>query len=213
MLIGRKLGMTSAFDEKGAMVGVTVLEIVPNRVVGRRTTERDGYDAVALGYGRRRASRSRKPVVGQVAQAGLDVAPEIIREVRVKPDAEVEVGADVSLGEVFSVGQYVDVVGTSRGHGFQGVRKRHHFSYGPASHGSKNYREPGSTGQCTYPGRVFKGKRMAGHMGNKRRTIRNLRVVKVDVENNHLLVAGPVPGWDTGAVIVRKAVAKRVAKG
>jgi len=213
MLIGRKLGMTSVFDDKGAMLGVTVLEVVPNRVVGRRTVARDGYDAVSLGYGRRRASRSSKPVIGQVAAAGLEVAPEVIREVRLAAGADVEVGADLCVADVFEAGQYVDVIGTSRGHGFQGTRKRHHFAYGPASHGSKNYRQPGSTGQCTSPGKVFKGKKMSGQMGNKRRTIRNLRVVKVDAENNRLLVAGPVPGWDSGTVFVRKAVAKRVVKG
>lgn len=212
MLIGRKVGMTSVFDDTGSMVGVTVLEVGPNRVLDRRTEGRNGYDAVALGYGLKRASRSAKPVVGQVRSAGLEQAPEFIREVRCTGDAQVEVGSDVTVADVFEAGQFVDVVGTSRGHGFQGVRKRHHFGYGPASHGSKNYREPGSTGQCTTPGRVLKGKRMPGHMGNKRRTIRNLRVVKVDAENNLLLVAGPVPGSDTNMILVRKAIAKRVAK-
>jgi large subunit ribosomal protein L3 len=212
MLIGRKVGMTSVFDDSGSMLGVTVLEITPNRVLGRRTADKDGYDALTLGYGLRRASRSRKPIVGQVRAAGLEQAPEVIREVHCDSGADVAIGSDVSLADVFEAGQYVDVVGTSRGMGFQGVRKRHHFSYGPASHGSKNYREPGSTGQCTTPGRVFKGKRMAGHMGNKRRTIRNLRVVKVDAENNLLLVAGPVAGADSNVVLVRKAIAKRIAK-
>ena len=212
MLIGRKVGMTSVFDDSGSMLGVTVLEITPNRVLGRCTAAKNGYDAITLGYGLRRASRSRKPIVGQVRAAGLEQAPEVIREVHCKADADVAIGSDVSLADVFEAGQYVDVVGTSRGMGFQGVRKRHHFSYGPASHGSKNYREPGSTGQCTTPGRVFKGKRMAGHMGNKRRTIRNLKVVKVDAENNLLLVAGPVAGADSNVVLVRKAIAKRIAK-
>ena len=213
MLIGRKVGMTSVFDDSGAMVGVTVLELGPNRVLSRRTADRDGYDAVTLGYGEKRASRSKKSVVGQFKAAGVETSPRVVRECRCAGETELEIGSDVSVGDVFEAGQFVDVIGTSRGHGFQGTRKRHHFGYGPASHGSKNYREPGSTGQCTSPGKVFKGKRMAGHMGNKRRTIRNLRVVQVDAENNLLLVAGPVPGWDTGTVMVRKAIAKRVAKG
>jgi large subunit ribosomal protein L3 len=212
MLIGRKVGMTSVFDDRGSMIGVTVLELGPNRVLGRRTAGRDGYDAVQLGYGARRASRSRKPIVGQVKAAGMETAPKVIREVRCAGDADVEVGSDVAVGDVFEAGQYVDVVGTSRGMGFQGTVKRHNFKLGPASHGSKNYREPGSTGQCTSPGKVFKGKRMPGHMGARRRTVRNLRVVKVDAEKNLLLVAGAVPGWDSGTVFVRKAVAKRVVK-
>lgn len=212
MLIGRKVGMTSVFDDSGNMVGVTVLEVAPNRVVGLRTADRDGYDAVTLGAGLRRASRSSKPVMGQVKAAGLETAPEVIREVHAVGNAIPEVGTDIGVGDVFEAGQFVDVSGVSRGHGFQGVRKRHHFNLGPRSHGSKNYREPGSTGQNTFPGRVLKGKRMPGHMGNKNRTMRNLRVVKVDAENNLILVAGPVPGWDTGTIFVRRAIAKRVSK-
>ncbi len=207
-LIGRKIGMTSVFEPGGKMVGVTVLEMGPNQVVCRRTTERDGYDAVALSFGRRRVSRQRRPQLGQSEAAGLEGDPQFVREVRVAEGSEVAVGDSFSVADVFEVGVHVDVVGTSRGHGFQGTRKRHHFSYGPASHGSKNYREPGSTGHCTTPGRVFKGKRMAGQMGNKRRTTRNLRVVGVDAERNLLLVAGAVPGWKTGTVLVRHAIAR-----
>ncbi len=212
-LIGRKTGMTSVFDEGGAMIGVTVIEFPQNRVVGRRTTDRDGYEAVVLGAGARRASRTSKPQLGAMQKLGLDTEPEIMREVRCAADIDLEIGAEVQVGDVFEAGQWIDVVGTSRGHGFQGVRKRHHFSYGPASHGSKNYKEPGSTGHSTYPGRVFKGKRMPGHHGAKRRTQRNVRVVSVDAENRRLLVAGSVPGWDTGVVVVRHAVAKRIAQG
>jgi large subunit ribosomal protein L3 len=211
-LIGRKAGMASVFDDSGAMVGVTVVDIRPNRVLALRTPERDGYEAVALAYGTRRATRARKPLAGQAKAAGFDETPAVVREVPAQTGAEVSVGDSIGVGDVFEVGAFVDVIGTSRGHGFSGVRKRHHFSYGPASHGSKNYREPGSTGQCTYPGRVFKGKRMAGQHGNVRRTVRNLRVVSVDAENGRLLVAGPVPGADDTILVVRQAVAKRMPK-
>lgn len=205
--------MTSIFDESGAMVGVTVIEFAPNRVVGRRTTERDGYDAVMLGCGERRASRTRKPQLGAMKKLGLEMDPQTVREVACAADLDLEIGSEVAVADVFAHGQWVDVVGTSRGLGFQGVHKRHNFSYGPASHGSKNYREPGSTGHSTYPGRVFKGKKMPGRHGGKRRTVRNLRVVKVDAEARRVLLAGPVPGSDTGLVLLRHAVAKRVAKG
>ncbi len=212
-LIGRKAGMTSVFDEAGAMLGVTVLAIEPNRVLGRRTAERDGYDAVVLQCGERRESRVSRPQKAEADKAGLPAAGELVREVRCSGDTDVDLGAAVGVADVFEDGQWVDVVGTSRGHGFQGVRKRHHFSYGPASHGSKNYKEPGSTGHSTYPGRVFKGKRMAGRHGGKRRTVRNLRIVKVDAENGRILVAGPVPGCDTSFIVIRHAVAKLMPKG
>jgi len=194
------------------MVGVTVVDIRPNHVLALRTPERDGYEAVALAFGVRRAARARRPQAGQAQAAGLEQTPAVVREVPLAKGAEVSVGDSISVSDVFEAGSYVDVTGTSRGHGFSGVRKRHHFGFGPASHGSKNYREPGSTGQCTYPGRVFKGKRMAGQHGNKRRTVRNLRVVAVDAEKGRLLLAGPVPGSDDTVVVVRHAVAKRIPK-
>ncbi len=214
-LIGRKVGMTSVFESAGVMTGVTVLEIAPNRVVARRTQDRDGYEAAVLGFGDRRDSRARKPQLGQAKAAGLEADSEIIREAALKAGtdaASLELGAEIGVADVFSAGDWIDIIGTSRGHGFSGTRKRHHFSLGPASHGSKNYREPGSTGHSTSPGKVFKGKRMAGHKGNKRATVRNLRVVAVDAEKNLLLVAGSVPGWKTGAVVVRHAIAKYLPK-
>ena len=212
-LIGRKAGMTSVFDKSGAMIGVTVVEFPTNRVVGRRTETRDGYDAVVLGCGERRASRTRKPQLGAMQKLGVDAEPQVVREVGCAPDLEIEIGSEVGVADVFTDGQWIDVTATSRGLGFQGVRRRHNFAYGPASHGSKNYREPGSTGHSTYPGRVFKGKKMPGRHGGKQRTLRNLRVVSVDAEGGRILLAGPVPGCDTGIVVVRHAVAKRVPKG
>ena len=204
-LIGRKVGMTSIFEASGAMIGVTVLEVGPNRVLERRTKAKDGCESVVLGYGETRASRAKKPQVGSAKKAGLETAAAIVRECHVAADEALKAGDTVRVADVFEVGGKVDIVGTSRGRGFQGVRRRHKFNLGPRSHGSKNYRETKSTGQNTFPARRWPGKRMAGHMGNERSTIRNLRVVAVDAERNYLLVAGPVAGWDTGLVYVRKA--------
>ena len=207
-LIGRKVGMTSVFDDSGAMLGVTVLEVGPNRVLERRTKDANGYDSVVLGFGEARASRAKKPQLGSAKKAGLETAAAIVREVRVAADEALKAGDTVRVADVFEVGGNVDVVGTSRGRGFQGVRRRHKFNLGPASHGSKNYREHKSTGQNTFPARRWPGTRMAGHMGNERSTIRNLKIVAVDAERNYLMVSGPVPGWDTGLVYVRKVDAK-----
>jgi len=212
-LIGKKAGMTSVFDENGAMVGVTVVHVEPNHVLALRTADRDGYEAVVLGAGARRESRARKPQRVAAEKAGLGAEPEVVREVPAQSGASLEVGAAIGVGDVFEVGQYVDIVGTSKGKGFQGVIRRHNFGLGPRAHGSKNYREPGSTGHATYPGRVLKGKRMPGQMGNKRRTSRNLRVVGVDAEKGLVLVAGSVPGADTGVVLIRHSIAcRRAAK-
>jgi large subunit ribosomal protein L3 len=207
-LIGRKVGMTSVFDASGAMLGVTVLEVGPNRVMARRTTEKDGYESVVLGWGAARASRAKKPQLGAAKKLGLETAAAEVREVRCGADEALKPGDTVRVADVFEVGGKVDVVGTSRGRGFQGVRRRHKFNLGPRSHGSKNYRETKSTGQNTFPARRWPGKRMAGHMGDVRTTIRNLKVVAVDAERNYLMVSGPVPGWETGLVYVRKAGAK-----
>jgi large subunit ribosomal protein L3 len=207
-LIGRKVGMTSVFDASGAMLGVTVLEVGPNQVLERRTKDKNGYDSVVLAYGQARASRAKKPQIGSAAKGGLPGPAAVLREARVAADDAVKAGDVVRVGDVFQVGALVDVVGTSRGRGFQGVRRRHKFNLGPRSHGSKNYRETKSTGQNTFPARRWPGKRMAGHMGDVRRTIRNLEVVAVDAERNYLMVAGPVPGWDTALVYVRRADAQ-----
>lgn len=207
-LIGRKVGMTSVFDASGAMLGVTVLEVGPNRVMERRTKGSNGYEAVVLGFGEARASRAKKPQVGSAKKAGMETAAATVREVRVTAEDTLKPGDTVRVADVFEVGGRVDIVGTSRGRGFQGVRRRHKFNLGPRSHGSKNYRETKSTGQNTFPARRWPGKRMAGHMGDVRSTVRNLKVVAVDAERNYLMVAGPVPGWDTGLVYVRKAGAK-----
>lgn len=206
-LIGRKVGMTSVFDASGAMLGVTVIEVTPNQVVACRTKDRDGYEAIALGWGVRRATRVAKPQARAFEKAGVKALPAVVLEVAAA-GGDPKPGDAIAVGDVFQAGAVVDVVGTSIGHGFQGVHKRHGFNLGPQTHGTKNVREHKSTGSNTWPSRRWPGTRMAGQMGNKRRTVRNLRVVAVDAEKNLLLVHGAIPGAESGVVLVRRAVAK-----
>jgi len=211
-LIGRKVGMTSIFDASGSMLGVSVIELGPNRVVARRTKDRDGYEAVALGFGARRASRVGKPQAAALKKSGIDVAPQVIREVEIAAGADPKVGETLQVADVFQVGAVVDVVGTSLGKGFAGVHKRHHHDLGPKSHGTKNIREHKSTGSNTHPSRRWPGTSMAGHMGAVRRTVRNLTVVGVDAERGLLLVNGPVPGCASGVLLVRRTGTKNATK-
>ena len=209
-VIGRKCGMTRVFVEDGTAVPVTVIEVLPNRVAQVRTPESDGYRAVQVTTGTRRASRITKPVAGHLAKAGVG-AGRITREFRLAEGegGEFESGKEIRV-ELFSAGQKVDVTGRSIGKGYAGTVKRHHFRTQDATHGnSLSHRVPGSTGQNQTPGRVFPGKRMAGHLGAARRTTQNLEVVRVDAERNLLLVKGAVPGPEGGDVIVRPAVKAR----
>jgi large subunit ribosomal protein L3 len=199
-LIGRKVGMTSVFADDGTMVPVSVVAIDPNVVTRIRTEARDGYVAVQLGTGETR--RLSRPRAGQLK--GLPSLANL-REFRVASIADYEVGQRLAVGDVFAAGDVVDVTGTSKGRGFAGTVKRHNFKRGPKTHGSDNYRKPGSIGPGTTPGRVYKGLRMAGHMGATRTTIKKLSVVRVDQERNLLLVKGTVPGPDGALVMVRKA--------
>jgi large subunit ribosomal protein L3 len=202
-LIGRKLGMTRLFGDDGTVVPVSVIEATPNSVTRLRTPEQDGYAALQLGAGV--AKRLTKPVAGQFKHLGRDLQkPQNVREFRIDSTEGYEVGQtlDVSL---FEVGELVDVTGVSRGKGFAGTIARHNFKRGPKTHGSNNYRQPGSVGAGTTPGRVFKGTRMGGHMGDDRVTVKKLRVVKVDTERNLLLVRGAVPGARNALLLVRKA--------
>ncbi len=206
-LVGRKLGMTRVFTEDGASLPVTVIEVDPNRVTQVKTEERDGYRALQVTTGARKASRVTKPRAGHFAKAGVD-AGRGLWEFRLDGDqgAEIETGAELKV-DIFEAGQIVDVTGISKGKGFQGVIKRHNFSMQDATHGnSLSHRAPGSIGQNQTPGRVFKGKKMAGHMGNERCTVQNLEVVRVDVERNLLLIKGAVPGSTGGNVLVRPGV-------
>jgi len=206
-LIGRKAGMTRIFTEDGESVPVTVVEVDPNRVTQLRSAEVDGYRAFQVTAGKRRASRVNKAMAGHFAKAGTEAGTGLW-EFRLA-DGE---GDDIQMGgrigvDIFAPGQKVDVAGTTIGKGFAGGVKRHNFRTQDATHGnSLSHRAPGSIGQCQTPGRVFKGKRMAGHMGNVRRTIQNLEVVRVDTERNLLLIKGAVPGARGGDVIVTPAV-------
>jgi large subunit ribosomal protein L3 len=205
-LVGRKVGMTRVFTEDGDSLPVTVLDVADNRVSQIKKPEADGYSAVQVAYGKRRASRVTKPMAGHFAKAGVE-AGSILREFRVAEAdlASLQVGGKVAV-DIFKVGQKVDVTGTSKGKGFAGVIKRHNFSSNRASHGNSiSHNRPGSTGQNQDPGRVFPGKRMAGHLGAVRTTVQSLEVVRVDAERGLLLVKGAVPGADGGHVIVRPA--------
>jgi large subunit ribosomal protein L3 len=206
-LVGRKVGMTRVFAEDGASIPVTVLDMSNNRVSQIKSTDVDGYDALQLAYGSRRASRVSKPVAGHLAKAGVEPARGMA-EFRVEVDVagQYQPGAPVSV-ELFQVGQMVDVSGVTQGKGFAGTIKRHHFSSQRASHGnSRSHNVPGSIGQAQDPGRIFPGKRMSGHLGAANRTVQNLEVVRVDVARGLLLIKGAVPGPKGGDVVVRPAV-------
>jgi large subunit ribosomal protein L3 len=195
--------MTRIFSDDGSVVPVSVIEATPNTVTRLRTAEKDGYAAVQLGGGT--ARRSTKPVAGQFKHLDKELQrPKHVREVRVEATDEFEVGQQLSV-DLFEAGELVDVTGVSKGHGFTGVIARHHFKRGPKSHGSDHHRAPGSIGAGTYPGRVWKGTRMAGHMGNERVTVKKLKVVKIDPERNLILVKGAVPGARNGLLLVQKA--------
>ncbi|HVA01623.1 MAG TPA: 50S ribosomal protein L3 [Terriglobia bacterium] len=206
-ILGKKLGMTQVFSESGDAVPVTLLKAGPCIVVQRKTATKDGYEAAQLGLVEVPPPRRlTKPLEGHYKRAGANPS-RYLREVRLDEGAgEVKVG-DKVLVDLFAVNDYVDVIGTSKGRGFAGVHKRHHFGGGGGAHGSMFHRAPGSIGSSSFPSRVFKGMRAAGHMGAGRVTVRNLRVVQVLPEDNALLVEGAVPGPDGGYVMVRKAQA------
>ncbi|MDH3576807.1 MAG: 50S ribosomal protein L3 [Gammaproteobacteria bacterium] len=209
-LVGRKCGMTRVFTEDGISIPVTVVEAQPNRITQVKTVETDGYRALQVVAGSRKASRVVKPAAGHFAAAKVE-AGDLITEFRIADgdETEYQVGTELRV-ELFDEGQKVDVVGTSIGKGFAGTVKRHNFSMQDATHGnSLAHRAPGSIGQNQTPGRVFKGKKMSGQMGNVRRTIQNLEIVRVDGERNLLLIKGAVPGHRGGSVVVRPAVKAR----
>lgn len=204
-LIGRKAGMTRIFTEDGVSVPVTVIEVDPNRVTQVKTVETDGYTAVQVTTGSVKANRLNKPKAGHFAKASVE-AGRGLWEFRLSGDEGINVGDSLTV-ERFAVGQKVDVAGQSKGKGFQGAIKRWNFSMQDATHGnSLSHRSAGSIGQCQTPGRVWKGKKMAGHMGAERVTVQTLEVVRVDVERNLLLIKGAVPGATGGDVIVKPAV-------
>jgi large subunit ribosomal protein L3 len=213
-LVGRKVGMTRIFTDAGETVPVTVIEVLPNRVTQVKGKEKDGYRAVQVTYGTRRPSLYSKAVTGHYARANVAPGKGLV-EFRLADSDKTEVGTGTEFkADLFKEGEQVDVTGTTIGKGFAGVMKRHNFGGMPATHGvSLTHRSPGSIGQRQTPGRVFKGRRMAGHMGVMRRTTENLKVVQVDLDRNLLLIRGAVPGSEGGEVIVRASLkAARRAK-
>jgi large subunit ribosomal protein L3 len=204
-ILGKKLGMTQVFAENGDVIPVTVLKAGPCVVIQRKTAAKDGYDAAQIGLVEvPPPKRVTKPLEGHFKRAGANPA-RFLREVRLDAESgDVKVG-DKVLADIFAVDEKVDVIGTSKGRGFAGFHKRHHFGGGGAAHGSMFHRAPGSIGSSSFPSRVFKGMRAAGHMGVNRVTVRNLRVVRVLPDDNAILVEGAVPGPDGGYVVVRKA--------
>ncbi len=208
-IIGKKLGMTQLFGADGAVQPVTVIQAGPCVVVQAKNAQNDGYEAVQLGLVEGRPAKVGKPLAGHYKKAGVPPT-RVRREIKVVPGGDaLKAGDQVLVSSVFTPGDRVDDIGTSRGHGFQGVVKRHHFGGGAATHGSMFHRAPGSIGASSYPSRVVKGMRAAGHMGAGRVTTRNLRVERVDAEQNLLMLRGAVPGADEGYLIIRKAVARK----
>ena len=203
-ILGRKLGMTQIFTEDGIMVPVTVVEAGPMVITQLKTVENDRYQAVQVGYGEVKEKSLNKPQKGHFAKAGVGLK-KFVREFRSEDVANYTLAQELNVS-MFEVGQKVDVTGTSKGKGFQGPIKRHNQSRGPMSHGSRYHRGPGSMGAASDPSRVFKGKKLAGHMGAVRRTIQNLEVIRVDAEKNLILIKGAIPGPKKGLVVVKKAI-------
>jgi large subunit ribosomal protein L3 len=207
-ILGKKVGITRIFDEKGKSLPVTIIEAGPCTIIQKKTRDSQGYEAIQMGFGRKK--KVSKPLAGHFARAKAEPG-RFLKEFRVEKVEAYEVGSQVKV-DIFKPGDYLDVVGISKGRGFAGVMKRWGFSGGPASHGAHGWhRRPGSIGQATYPGRVFKGKKMPGRMGTERVTIQNLEVVKVESQENLLLVKGSVPGAKGGLLLLKKAIKKKGA--
>lgn len=203
-IIGKKIGMTQIFDENGLVIPVTVIEAGPCTVAQIKTTETDGYNAIQLGFGEVKAKHINKPEMGHFAKSNLE-AKKHLREFRLDDVSNVKVGDEIKA-DIFQAGEKVDIQGTSKGKGFQGVIKRHGQHRGPMGHGSMYHRRPGSMGPTSTPGRVFKGKKLPGHMGHVTVTIQNLDVVRVDMDKNVILVKGSVPGCKGAILKIKTAV-------
>lgn len=202
-IMGKKLGMTQIYNEDGTVLPVTVVEAGPCVVVQRRTADRDGYEAVQIGLVEGKPAKVSKPLAGHFAKSGVTPTRRLM-ELPIEPSEEVQPGDEIKVS-IFAPDEYVDVIGTSKGKGFQGVVKRHGFGGGRATHGSMFHRAPGSIGQSAYPSRVFPGLRLPGHMGATRVTVKNLQVVKVDEERNLIYLKGAVPGAKNGYVALRRS--------
>ncbi len=201
-LLGKKIGMTNVFSSEGKLVPVTVVQVGPCVVTQVKTKETDGYNALQLGFDEKPVVKLNKPIAGHLKKTG-DKGFRVLREFRTDDAESVEPGATIGI-DIFAIGDKVNISGISKGRGFQGTIKRHGFSRGPETHGSRNHRKPGSIGNSAWPGRVFKGKKLPGHMGTNRETVKNLTIVDIRHEDNLLLVKGPVPGFKTGILEVQK---------
>lgn len=202
-LLGKKIGMTNVFAADGKLIPVTVVEVGPCVVTQVKTTQTDGYNAVQLGFDEKPVEKLNRPIAGHLKKA-TDKGFKVLREFRTDDVDEIEAGATLSV-DLFSVGDKVNISGISKGRGFQGTIKRHGFSRGPETHGNRNHRKPGSIGNSAWPGKVFKGKKMPGHMGTDRNTTKNLTIVDIKKEENLLMVKGPVPGHKTGLLEIRQS--------
>lgn len=202
-LIGRKIGMTRIFDDAGAAVPVTVVEAGPCPVIQVKTTDRDGYEAVQLGFGQQKATRASKAELGHAVRAGLEFAPRVLREFKVAEGESFEPGQQLTV-DVFAPGDSVKITGTSKGRGFQGVVKRYGFAGRPGGHGHPMSRNPGSLGPGTDPSRVIKGKKLPGRMGGHRVTVRNLEIVRIDADRNLLFVKGALPGSRNSTLFIAR---------
>lgn len=208
-LLGRKLGMTRVFTEEGNSIAVSVVEITPNRVSQIKTLDNDGYIAVQLTAGHKKSSRVTKPMAGHYLKSKIE-AGDIVSEFRINNESEYQCGQEISVSDVFNIGEYVDVTAVSKGKGFAGTVKRHNFRTQDATHGnSLSHRVPGSIGQNQTPGRVFKGKKMAGQMGNKQCTVQSLEIISVNTDKNLILIKGAIPGFPGSKVAVKPAVKKQ----
>jgi len=204
---GKKAGMTRIFDEAGNSVPVTVIKLIPNVISQVKTTETDGYNAYQLAYGEKREKLITKPLKGHLKKSNIEKTLSKLAEIRTDDVSADNVGKEVTLQD-FGASTFIDVTGTTKGKGFQGVIKRHNFSGGPGAHGSKFHRTTGSIGMSAYPGRVLKNKKMPGHMGVKTQTVQNLQIVEMNQEQGYLLIKGSVPGSKNGFVKIAKALKK-----
>ena len=204
LIIGKKIGMTQIFTEDGAVVPVTVIEAGPMTVVQKKTTEKEGYNAIQIGYGKVKENRINKPLKGHFDKSKVEYA-KILKEIPVENIDEYEIGEEIKV-DIFNEGEMVDVTGTSKGKGTQGVIKRHGFSRGRETHGSRFHRSPGGMSAGTYPGRVFKGHRMGGRMGNEKVTTQNLEIMRIDSDKNLIVVKGAIPGPKRGVVTIKATV-------
>jgi large subunit ribosomal protein L3 len=212
-ILGKKIGMTQRFDEQGRIIPVTIVEVAPCPIVQKKTLAKERYSALQIGFGSRRKKRANRPLAGHLKKAGVEPT-RLLKEIRLTEEeaAGLDAGGALTI-EIFEKGDFVDVTGRTKGRGFAGVIRRHGFSGKNMTHGTHEYfRHGGSIGMCATPGRLFKGKKMPGHMGAVQRTIQNLRVVEVMKDQNLLYVAGAIPGAKNGIVLVRKSVKKTAAK-